>query len=104
MKHFELAANRHVKNSNPIALEQRLNDQHYYNASGDKKVIWQGQSARVHRFDDGIDYQMYRAQACEADARAAGYAACIFKYTLSIRLFKLSGRDILQFFACHLFT
>lgn len=72
---FELAANRHVKNSNPIALEQRLNDQHYYNASGDKKVIWQGQSARVHRFDDGIDYQMYRAQACEADARAAGYAA-----------------------------
>lgn len=72
---FELASNRHIKNSNPVALEQRLNDQHYYNASGDKKVIWQGQSGRAHRFDDGIDYQMYRAQACEADARAAGYFA-----------------------------
>lgn len=72
---FELASDRHIKNSNPVALEQRLNDQHYYNASGDKKVIWQGQSGRVQRFDNGIDYQMYRAQACEADARAAGYSA-----------------------------
>lgn len=79
---FELASNRHIKNSNPVALEQRLNDQHYYNASGDKKVIWQGQSVRVHRFDDAIgfsndsiDCQMYRAQACEADARVAGLSA-----------------------------
>ena len=72
---FELASNRHVKNSNPEALEQRLNDQHYYNANGDKSVIWQGQRGRVPRFDEETDYQMYRAQACEADARAAGFSA-----------------------------
>lgn len=72
---FELASNRHVKNSNPEALEQRLNDQHYYNANGDKSVIWQGQRGRVPRFDKETDYQMYRAQACEADARAAGFSA-----------------------------
>lgn len=72
---FELASNRHVKNSNPEALEQRLNDQHYYNANGDKSVIWQGQKGRIPRFDEETDYQMYRAQACEADARAAGFSA-----------------------------
>lgn len=68
---FELASNRHVKNSNPEALEQRLNDQHYYNANGDKQVL----RGRMPRFDEETDYQMYRAQACEADARAAGLSA-----------------------------
>lgn len=72
---FELASDRRVKNSDPAALEQRLNDQHYYSASGDKAVVWQGQTGRISRFGDGIDYQMYRAQACEADARAAGLGA-----------------------------
>lgn len=72
---FELASDRSVKSSNPVALEQRLNDQHYYNASGDQYVVWQGQACRVARFDYATDYQMYRAQACEADARVAGLSA-----------------------------
>ncbi len=69
---YEHASNRKIKNSDPSTLEQRLNDQHYYRSDGDKRY---GFGERTFRFDENTDYQMYRAQACEAEARAAGYAA-----------------------------
>lgn len=68
---YEHASNRHIKNSDSATLEQRLNDQHYFHADGDRLLI----NGRTYRFDPQTDYQMYRAQACEADARTAGYSA-----------------------------
>lgn len=68
---YEHASNRHIKNSDAATLEQRLNDQHYFHADGDRLLI----NGRTYRFDPKTDFQMYRAQACEAEARAAGYAA-----------------------------
>ena len=68
---YEHASNRHIKNSDPATLEQRLNDQHYFHADGDRILV----NGRTNRFDPKTDFQMYRAQACEAEARAAGYAA-----------------------------
>ena len=73
---YEHASNRQIKNDDAVTLEQRLNDQHYYSSQGDKIVF--NNSEHLHResrFDKQTDFQMYRAQACEADARAAGYSA-----------------------------
>lgn len=72
---FEQSANHRIKNSNPAVFEQRLNDQHYYCAGGDKSIIMQGEEMRVPRFSEKIDEQLYLAQASEAEARAAGFSA-----------------------------
>ena len=73
---YEHASNIKIGNDDAATLEQRLNDQHYYSASGDKIVNGaDGTKHREYRFERQVDYQMYRAQACEADARAAGYSA-----------------------------
>lgn len=73
---YEHASNRRIKNDDAVTLEQRLNDQHYYSSQGDKIVFNKGERPhRESRFDKQIDFQMYRAQACEAEARAAGYSA-----------------------------
>ncbi len=81
---YEHAAEKAISNDNAAVLEQRLNDQHYYSASGDKishnadgSVIRtvDGRIVREARFDSETDYQLYRAQACEADARQAGLKA-----------------------------
>ena len=72
---YERASNRSIGNDDAYTLEQRLNDEHYYSASGDKVVYHDGAKYRTVRFDDETDYQLYRAQACEADARAAGLKA-----------------------------
>lgn len=69
---YEHASDKKIKNSDSATLEQRLNDQHYYCSDGDKRY---GFGERTYRFDKNKDYQMYRAQACEAEARAAGYSA-----------------------------
>ncbi|MBQ7761357.1 MAG: hypothetical protein IJ400_04805 [Clostridia bacterium] len=70
---YEHASNLDIKNSDFVTLEQRLNDQHYFSSKGD--LIKNDRTGRTYRFDPQTDYQMYRAQACEADARAAGYTA-----------------------------
>lgn len=72
---YERASDRSIGNDDAATLEQRLNDEHYYSASGDKVVYHDGARYRTVRFDDETDYQLYRAQACEADARAAGLKA-----------------------------
>ena len=72
---YEHAANRSIDNSDAATLEQRLNDEHYYSASGDRIVKTQDGNYRTVRFDSETDFQLYRAQACEADARAAGLKA-----------------------------
>ena len=73
---FEHASNMAISNSDSATLEQRLNDQHYYSSAGDKIVFNPGERPhRELRFDKQTDFQMYRAQACEADARSAGYSA-----------------------------
>lgn len=70
---YENASNPEISNSNAATLEQRLNDEHYYCADGDKLVRpFFGEPHRKARFSEQTDYQLYRAQACEADARAAG--------------------------------
>ena len=73
---YENSANREIKNDNAAVLEQRLNDEHYYSADGDR-IIQAGDDtfSRTIRFDEKTDYQLYRAQACEADARRAGINA-----------------------------
>ena len=70
---YEKASNRRIGNDNSEVLEQRLNDEHYYSSAGDKIDVSTGR--RTARFDGQTDYQLYRAQACEADARAAGLNA-----------------------------
>ncbi len=70
---YERSADPGIGNSDPETLEQRLNDRHYYNASGDK-VSFLGNN-RTPRFDRTTDRQLYRAQATEAEARAAGRRA-----------------------------
>ncbi len=73
---YEIASNSKISNSNPAALEQRLNDEHYYAADGDRVVKpFLGTPYRKARFSEETDYQLYRAQACEADARATGLEA-----------------------------
>lgn len=72
---YEHAADRSIKNNDAVTLEQRLNDQHYYSASGDKIIHLDDGKARIYRFDNETDFQLYRAQACEADARQAGLKA-----------------------------
>lgn len=73
---YEHASNMRIGNDDAATLEQRLNDQHYYSSEGDKIVFNEGKRPyREPRFDGQTDFQMYRAQACEADARAAGYSA-----------------------------
>lgn len=72
---YENAANRSIENSDAATLEQRLNDEHYYSSSGDRIVKTQEGSFRTIRFDSETDFQLYRAQACEADARDAGLKA-----------------------------
>lgn len=70
---YEKASNRWIGNDNSEVLEQRLNDEHYYSYKGDK--IDASTKVRTARFDQQTDFQLYRAQACEADARAAGLTA-----------------------------
>lgn len=72
---YERASDRAIGNDDSATLEQRLNDEHYYSASGDKVFYRDGVRYRTIRFDDETDYQLYRAQACEADARAEGLKA-----------------------------
>lgn len=72
---YEHAVDRSIKNDDAVTLEQRLNDQHYYSASGDKIIHLDDGKARIYRFDSETDFQLYRAQACEADARQAGLKA-----------------------------
>lgn len=72
---YENAANRSIENSDAATLEQRLNDEHYYSSSGDRIVKTKEGSFRTIRFDSETDFQLYRAQACEADARDAGLKA-----------------------------
>lgn len=72
---YEHAANRSIDNSDTATLEQRLNDEHYYSASGDRIIKTRDGNYRTVRFDSETDFQLYRAQACEADARAAGLKA-----------------------------
>lgn len=59
---YELAANQQIGNDNAAVLEQRLNDENYHRSSAE-------------RFGEETDYQLYRAQACEAEARKAGLDA-----------------------------
>ena len=72
---YERASDRKIGNDDAATLEQRLNDEHYYSASGDKVIERDGERYRTIRFDEETDFQLYRAQACEADARAAGLKA-----------------------------
>lgn len=72
---YERASDRTIGNDDSATLEQRLNDEHYYSASGDKVFYRDGVRYRTIRFDDETDYQLYQAQACEADARAEGLKA-----------------------------
>lgn len=72
---FENASNRSIDNSNVDVLEQRLNDEHYYCSNGDKIKKGIFGEYRIPRFDSETDYQLYRAQACESDARQAGINA-----------------------------
>lgn len=72
---YEKSANKSIGNDDAPTLEQRLNDEHYYSSSGDRVVHVEGERYRTIRFDDETDFQLYRAQACEADARAAGLKA-----------------------------
>lgn len=69
---YEKSSNRRIENDDAAMLEQRLNDEHYYSANGDRIIYQDGVRYRTIRFDSETDYQLYRAQACEADARAAG--------------------------------
>ena len=71
---YENNANVELSNDIPEILEQRLNDEHYYAADGDK-IVGLFNDERSARFDTQTDYQLYRAQACESDAREAGLQA-----------------------------
>ena len=71
---YENNANVELSNDIPEILEQRLNDEHYYAADGDK-IVGLFNDERTARFDIQTDYQLYRAQACESDAREAGLQA-----------------------------
>jgi len=72
---YERSSNRSIGNDDAATLEQRLNDEHYYSSSGDRIIHRDGKQYRTIRFDDETDFQLYRAQACESDARAAGLKA-----------------------------
>ncbi len=71
-KQYENASSLNISNDNPEVLELRLNDEHYYNANGDKINLW---GNRVVRYDTQTDYMLYRGQACESEAREAGEKA-----------------------------
>ena len=76
-KQYENASNPHIKNSDAATLEQKLNDEHYYSSKGDKIItdIFGTKIGRTYRFHEDIDFQLYRAQASEAEARVAGMKA-----------------------------
>ncbi len=61
--------NAKIKNKDPERLESRLNDRHYYQSDGDRVMTANGSKTR---FSPSIDYQLYRGQSQEADARKAG--------------------------------
>lgn len=65
----EKNVNLKIKNKDPERLESRLNDRHYYQSDGDRVRTVNGSKTR---FGENIDYQLYRGQSQEADARKAG--------------------------------
>ena len=75
---FERSIDRGIKNSDPAALEMRLNDGHYYRSNGDKAVLTPTGLTLSKRFgnaadaNNNIDFHLYQAQACETEARRAG--------------------------------